>query len=102
MRAATLLASAALALLLMQPVDAAHCTTYSTSTTDLEYTVIVVDVVGIVYYPIIYCHEHNDCEWWWAVGPMYFESNGIAGLQRGDYIKDDTCHWMIVADSLVY
>lgn len=97
-RAAPILASVVLALLIIQPVDAKHCTTYSTSTTDLEYTVIVVDVVGIIYYPIIYCHEENDCEWWWAVGPMYVETNGIPGLQRGDYIKNDTCHGMIQPD----
>ena len=95
-RAGPLLASIVLALLVIQPVDAAHCTTYSTSTTDLDHTVIIVDVVGFVYYPII-CRDI--CEYW-AIGPMYFETNGIPGLQRADRIKDDTCHGMIEPDSV--
>lgn len=33
---------------------------------------------------------------------IYYESNGIDGLQRGDSVVDDTCHGMIEADHFVW
>lgn len=32
---------------------------------------------------------------------VYEETNGFAGLQRGDEMVDDTCHEMIPADRIV-
>lgn len=32
---------------------------------------------------------------------VYQESNGIEGLQRGDPVRNDTCHGTIRADSIV-
>ena len=97
MRAGPILASAILALLVIQPVDASHCTTYSTTRTDLDKGVIVLGVEDFVYFPIVFCF--SECDGPSSVGYAYWESNGISGLQRGDDIKDDTCHWMIESDS---
>ena len=98
-RAAPLLASVLLALLVIHPADAAHCTTYSTTATDLDYAVVVVEAGGILYYPITYCR--GECQYWFSANFIYFESNGIPGLQRADVVKDDTCHGMIEHDFLL-
>ena len=33
---------------------------------------------------------------------VYFESNDMAGLQRVDEVKDDTCHGQIEGDVIVF
>lgn len=99
-RAGPIIASVALALLVLQPVDAAHCTTYSTTVTDLNEGVVVIEIAGGLYIPITVCHAQ--CTYGWSVGWYYAETNGIPGLQRIDPVKDDTCHWSIEADNLIW
>lgn len=99
MRAGPLVAGIVLTVLVVQPVDAAHCTTWSTSKTDLDETTIILGVENAVYLPVTICR--STCTYG-AVGPLYFEANGIPGLQRADPRRDDTCHAMIEADSLLF
>lgn len=44
-----------------------------------------------------------ECGWWgpWVVW-IYEESNGIAGLQRADELRDDTCHGEIAGDTVIF
>lgn len=86
-------------LLVMLPAEAAHCTTYSTSTTDLDERTIIVDI-GQIFDPgarfyFFYDACHPNCLFSFGI---YEESNGIPGLQRYDGGADDTCHLAIMPD----
>lgn len=55
----------------------------------------------------VYYLDHEGCILPWGPGSchgyywLYEESNGIDGLQRQDYIVDDTCDGRIAGDTLV-
>lgn len=87
---------AASALLLPSAV-AGHCTTWSTSVTD-DTQIVVEFPADAVFRYLVMDKCAPDCLFsvW-----VYPEANGIAGLQRGDEMRDDTCHGMIEADVLV-
>ena len=79
---------------------ASHCSTWSSSPPHL---LLVGADGGITYYVF---HTHNCRYPGDAILPCndiyeYRESNGIAGLQRGDPIVDNTCHGMINRDTLL-
>lgn len=65
-----------------------HCATWSTSNPEADTTTMggpyYVDLDGIA-------------EGIW----IYEESNGLPGLQRGDEMKDDTCHGSIESDTII-
>jgi hypothetical protein len=86
---AALAASSALALL--APGLASGCTVTSSPAT------ITVSEAGYTLYVI------HGCQY---CGPqalfVYYESNGIAGLQREDPAVDDTCGGLWPADSEIY
>lgn len=87
---------AAVMVLLSIPANAGHCTTYSTSVND-EDTLIIQNPAAPIYH--VWDHCQPECLFsYWA----YEETNGIPGLQRGDMVVDDTCHWMIEADTWIY
>ncbi len=95
---ATLLLPLAFALALANPVGADHCTTWSTDP-DVELDTNPTGV-GPRYYvdndPVnLPCCPFGS---WW----VYEESNGIPGLQRSDEERDDTCHGMIRADTIIF
>lgn len=73
--------------------NAEHCSSYSTSTPEVDMT-----HSGSPYYidndP---CQPECHSSTW-----IYEESNGISGLQRGDEVVDDTCHGMIDGDTIVF
>lgn len=63
---------------------------------------------GIGYYAYDACLDDSpraqeECMYWgaWAVW-IYQESNGIAGLQRDDEMRDDTCGGMIQGDTVIF
>ena len=85
-----LLATVALAL----PVGAEHCTTYTTSDTEVDTG--VAEGVPRYYVNNGPCHMCIFSIW------VYEESNAINGLQRGDEIIDDTCHGMIRSDTIIF
>lgn len=65
------------------------CGTYSTSAPEIS-------LLGY-YEDTDFCQP--DCgPYFW----IYEESNGIAGLQRGDEVVDDTCHGMIQPDTILF
>jgi len=103
LRAAAVLVAAALALLaLPPPADAHHCAAWSTSETYIDSGVSAVGRVptGATGAAGVYVHlgyYHFLLDWW-----IYQESNGIPGLQRGDSIRDDTCHRMIPPDTVIF
>lgn len=87
--------------LLLYPVEASHCTTYSTSETDIGAGVIVIEIPspasGISdYMAVDLCQP--DCVF--SIS-LYAETNGLPGLQRNDVERDDTCHGAVPADQPV-
>ena len=87
----TLLTLAAIAIAI--PAGAAHCTTWNTSSPELDTTPF-----GGAYY------LDNDLvqpEYLYSIW-IYEESNGFGGLQRGDEVVDDTCHGMIESDTIIF
>lgn len=88
-----LILTAALALLLTS-ANAEHCSSYSTSTPEVDTT----HNGGSWYIDNDICQPECAKPITW----IYEESNGIGGLQRGDEIVDDTCHGMIEADWIIY
>ncbi|HUR68010.1 MAG TPA: hypothetical protein VM370_02105 [Candidatus Thermoplasmatota archaeon] len=56
-----------------------------------------------VYEPCIDPDDASDCSDWgpWSIW-VYEESNGIAGLQREDELRDDTCGGMIDSDTFIF
>lgn len=95
-RTFSVLAVAGAMLLVFAPVSASHCTTYSTSENDAD-TVVVYNPALNWYHIWDNCQPECLFSYW-----LYEESNGIPGLQRGDYVVDDTCHWMIESDTMIY
>jgi len=88
----TILLALGVALALLTPTGADHCETYSTSSTELSC--VAIPAVGD-YYVDEDCGSDPYSIW------VYQESNGIAGLQRGDEVVDDTCHGSIQADTII-
>lgn len=83
-------------LLALAPVQAGHCTTWSTSETDADMLVVYNPAAGLYH---VWDNCQPDCLFsYWA----YYESNGIDGLQRADLVVDDTCHRMIEPDQSFY
>lgn len=89
--------------LLQAPALGAHCTTHSTSTTDLERGMVVVDLyaspervpfVGYFFYDFG-CQVDETCLFHMGT---YTETNGLPGLQRRDALADDTCHGLVKPD----
>ena len=81
------------------PVEADHCTTFSTSAPDHD-TTVDADGVPRYYVDIDYCHvSQNNNECLFSIW-LYEETNGIDGLQRGDEVVDDTCGGLIEADTI--
>lgn len=83
------------------PVGANHCTSYSTSRSDLD-----VDLIADHYYVVVDCAMIvSPCPGPGPSGPVlmwvYEESNNITGLQRDDGLTGDTCHDLIEADTIV-
>lgn len=102
-------------LALAVPVRAHDCAGWTTSTTNDEMIVLEVPdhVLGVRYVVSDLCQDDerdagdpNDP--YDDRGPclfaiwLYYETNGIDGLQRGDELRDDTCHWMIESDTFVW
>lgn len=81
------------ALAVAMPGGAEHCTTWSTSEPEVDISA-VSDVTYIAYVDNDLCQPECIFSVW-----LYCESNGIEGLQRGDEVRDDTCHGMIESDS---
>ena len=75
------------AVALAAPVGAEHCTSYTTSWPEVTYDPYYVD------------HDICQPDCFNAIN-VYEETNGIAGLQRGDEMVDDTCHGQILPDTL--
>lgn len=90
MRSILVLAIFAVATLAVGPPAAAgHCSGWTTSTT--SGTTVVVGGGG--YYTVV---EAN-----FPPTRLYQEANSIAGLQRADSTRNDTCHGQIQADQLI-
>lgn len=85
-----LLAALAFAL----PVDASHCTTYTTSMAELD--------TGLAGGSTRYYVDNDWCPQCHLSLWIYQESNGIDGLQRADEVVDDTCHDMIRGDTIIF
>ncbi len=85
----SLLLAASTLVALGLPASAGHCTTWTTSAPELDLT-----RNGAPYYVDL----DPPAEGIW----VYEESNGIAGLQRGDEVVDDTCHGLIDADEIIF
>ena len=95
LRSAYFVLPIALTLALM-PVEASHCTTWSTSENDAD-TLIVYNPALNLYH--VWDHCQPDCLFsYWA----YYEDNGIPGLQRSDEVVDDTCHGQFEGDTWFY
>lgn len=74
--------------------SAGHCTTWTTSAPEIDTDPL--DVTGVRwYFDNDLCQPECLFSMW-----FYQESNGIPGLQRGDEVKDDTCHGMIEGDTI--
>lgn len=83
------------------PAQAAHCTTYSTTTTDLERGQIVVETPwtsgeSALYWVLNVCR--STCSYSFF-STLWAEGNDIPGLQRLDVVFDDTCHQTITHDT---
>ena len=65
-----------------------HCEGFTTS----EPEATVESPTGATFYVD---HDAGQISIW-----VYEETNGIPGLQRGDTVKDDTCHNSIIADTI--
>ncbi len=87
MRSLFLALTVALVVALSGTGNASHCTTWSTSDPEVEAFGFYVDND--------LCQPQCIFSIW-----SYEETNGIPGLQRGDEVRDDTCHWMIESDTL--
>ena len=83
----TLLTLAALSVALPAGL-ADHCEGFSTSVPEAEAAPYYVDND--------LCQPGCAFSIW-----VYEETNGIAGLQRGDEVVDDTCHGSIEADTII-
>ena len=96
MRAFALAVTLLTALAILAPISAAwHCGGITTSQPEVTINNLYVDhqtatqrCSGLV--------EHDCTQWVF----FYAESNGIDGLQRRDFLRDDTCHGMIPPDTL--
>lgn len=76
--------------------SADHCSTYSTTAPELT----IHAPGGVGYYFDFDCGNTPEC---WPFGVwLYEESNGIAGLQRDDEQRDDTCHGLIDGDLIIF
>jgi hypothetical protein len=77
------------------PVDASHCTTWTTTREEANTNPLGVDGIRTLY-------VFNDETWCCLFSIwVYEETNGIPGAQRGDEVVDDTCHGMIASDTIV-
>lgn len=92
------MATVAALILALAQAEAAHCTTYSTSTTDLDAGRIVIELWIHPFDYVFFDVCQPNCAF--SMG-FYFEGNGIEALQRGDHRVDDTCHGLIEADGWV-
>lgn len=124
-----LVAPLALLIALANPVGAEHCTTWTSSTTTDRMLVIEGPYLLFDYFVTDLCQvPPGDPTTWPSPGLygryvpfpgwdhngdgsadgclfsiwLYYESNGIPGLQRGDWVVDDSCHGMIESDSFVW
>ena len=95
MRPSFLLGALSLVLMVLTTTDAAHCTTWSTSHAEIDTDPLDTGLVPREYVDNDLCQPECIFSIW-----FYEESNGIPGLQRGDEVKDDTCHGMIEADTI--
>jgi len=89
-------------MLALLPAQAAHCTTYSTTTTVLERGQIVVEHEWNGYtgaYSVLNLCS-SSCSYISSFA-FYSEENGIPRLQRLDQLFDDTCHFSILHDTWV-
>lgn len=87
---------AVVAVSLLAPAAADHCQSYHTTTPTLWCGAASFPGDHPVYVDDDCCPECLYYVW------IYQESNGIPGLQREDEIVDDTCHGMIVGDTIVF
>ena len=71
--------------------SASDCTTWSTSHPEVDTT--DANPLGRTYVDNDLCQPECLFSVW-----IYFEANGIPGLQRGDEVVDNTCHGMIESD----
>lgn len=86
----------ALIALLALPAQAEHCRTWTTTDPDVD-TGIAPGVARYYFDADATSSCYDFCTYW-----IYEEANGIDGLQRGDEIRDDTCHGMIRADTIIF
>lgn len=88
--------SAAILLLvaLSAPAIAEHCTG-PTAQEDAISTCVGVE--PCFYYDNDSCEPECVFDLW-----IYQETNGIAGLQREDVYRDDTCHGMVAGDTVIF
>jgi hypothetical protein len=110
------------------PVQAHHCTSWTTSVTNEETVVLELPddrALGVRYVVNDLCNvpkydpDGDGIDLWFGhdfgqvpapiAEPacifsifLYYEINGIPGLQRGDEVRDDSCHWMIESDYFVW
>jgi hypothetical protein len=70
-----------------------HCTSWNTEAPEVDSTL----VGGAYYVDNDVCQPECIFSIW-----VYEESNGIAGLQRGDEVVDSTCHGQIDADTIIF
>lgn len=98
MRLALALSIGSIILMAQVPAEAAHCTTYSTTTTDIEARTIVIEFDDLLNDGLYFYYDacQPDCLGF-SFG-FYDEVNGIPGLQREDELVDDTCHGLVRAD----
>ena len=90
-------------IMLSQLASADHCTTYSTSSTNVPEGGMIVVPIALGIVPNVFYAVNDICQpscvfsiW------VYEESNGLPGLQRADDIAVDTCHDMFLPDTLVF
>lgn len=81
---------------LSSAAEAEHCTTYSTTTPNVGCGMYNYEGTYPYYVDEDCCDPCLSSIW------VYDESNGIPGLQRGDEVHDDTCHGMIIPDTIVF
>lgn len=88
---------ASVVVLALSSAGASHCVTYSTSTTSGEMLLIPLPFSPFSaeagWIVIDVCQVR--CRYSAAI---YYDTNGIEGLQRWDNWVDDTCHGMIAPD----
>ena len=84
-----------IALALALPAGAEHCTTWSTTTPEIDSDPLGLGVAPRFYVDDDLCHMCLFSIW------VYQESNGIPGLHRGDEVVDGTCHGLIAADTII-